>query len=120
MPTEFLNDLKRKRFLESFKRAGLSKSEAEVCVYAIQGFSSKEISEKLFVSVKTIKFHFTNIFKKLKIFNRSQIIWRVYPLNKLVSQDFRKLEIGQKLKNRYGLPYSILFKGKNQKTFASK
>ena len=76
MSLEFLSEVKRKRFLESFKNAGLFKTEAEMSI------CNKEIAKKFYVSQRTIKFHFTNIFKKLKIFNRSQIIWRVYPLNK--------------------------------------
>ena len=45
----------------------LSKSEREVYNYLLQGLSNKDISSKLYVTEKTIKFHLTNIYKKFNV-----------------------------------------------------
>ena len=52
----------------------LSKSEENVVTYLKQGYSNQEIANKLFLSVKTIKFHLTNIFKKYDVKSRSELI----------------------------------------------
>ncbi len=53
---------------------GLSHREAEVAEHLVQGLSNKEIGNQLFVTEKTIKFHLTNIYKKLGLKSRSQLI----------------------------------------------
>ena len=52
----------------------LSKREQEVADLVCLGLSNKEVADKLFVIEKTIKFHLTNIFRKLRIRNRIQLI----------------------------------------------
>ncbi len=61
----------------------LSPREAEVCFHTIKGLSNKEISEKLFISEKTIKYHVTAIFRKLAVKSRGQLIsgWYEKTLN---------------------------------------
>ena len=54
--------------------AGLTKSEIPVVELVIQGLRSKEVAALLFVTEKTVKFHLTNIYKRLGINNRSQLI----------------------------------------------
>lgn len=54
----------------------LTKSEAAVVAFILMGLSNKEIGEKLFVSVKTVKFHANNIYKKLGVKSRSELIAR--------------------------------------------
>jgi DNA-binding CsgD family transcriptional regulator len=55
---------------------GLSNREAEVAGEVAKGLSNKQAAANLFVTEKTIKFHLTNIYKKLDIKSRSQlIIW---------------------------------------------
>lgn len=53
---------------------GLSNREVEVVEKVAQGLSNKQAAERLFVTEKTVKFHLTNIYKKLKIVSRSQLI----------------------------------------------
>lgn len=53
---------------------GLSKREAEVAGIVIKGFSNKDIANQLFVTEKTVKFHLTNIYKKMGVKSRSQLI----------------------------------------------
>lgn len=59
---------------EDFKRKFLlSDREADVLWYLSKRYSNVEISEALFVSVNTVKFHIRNIFSKLEVKNRSEI-----------------------------------------------
>ena len=54
----------------------LSKRELEVLHWAKEGKSNWDISMILSISERTVKFHFSNIFKKLEVINRSQAIVR--------------------------------------------
>ena len=51
----------------------LSKREAEVGVLVFEGLTNREVANQLCVAEKTVKFHLTNIYKKLNISRRSQI-----------------------------------------------
>lgn len=53
---------------------GLSNREAEVAELVTQGLSNKEVAGKLFVTEKTVKFHLTNIYKKMNVKSRAQLI----------------------------------------------
>ena len=52
----------------------LTKMESKVIELIVGGFSNKEIANKLSISDKTVKAHLTNIFMKLNIENRYQLI----------------------------------------------
>ena len=52
----------------------LSKREYEVLVMMSKGFSNREIADKLFVSLNTIKTHTSNIYLKLNVKRRTQAI----------------------------------------------
>ena len=54
-------------------QAELSPREMEVLELASQGASNKEIADRLFVSVGTVKNHIHNILEKLHLKNRAQI-----------------------------------------------
>ncbi|WDD98801.1 MULTISPECIES: helix-turn-helix transcriptional regulator [Thalassomonas] len=54
----------------------LSARELEVLNWAKEGKSNWDISLILAISERTVKFHFSNIFKKLEVLNRSQAIAR--------------------------------------------
>lgn len=57
-------------------RKGLSYRESEVAELVAQGLPNAAVAEKLFVTEKTIKFHLTNIYRKLSLKSRAQlIIW---------------------------------------------
>ena len=43
----------------------LTKREIEVLTLVVQGNSSKEVADKLFVSKRTVDFHLANIYDKL-------------------------------------------------------
>ncbi len=52
----------------------LSKRENQVAEKVSEGLSNQSIADQLFISERTVKFHCTNIFKKLAISNRKMLI----------------------------------------------
>lgn len=50
----------------------LTKREIEVLMKVIEGKSSKEVADELFVSKRTVDFHLANIYEKLHVNNRVQ------------------------------------------------
>ncbi|MCX7912017.1 MAG: response regulator transcription factor [Dehalococcoidales bacterium] len=54
--------------------AKLTARELEILQLASRGLSNKEISEKLFISLRTVKAHMTNIFNKLGCSSRTDAI----------------------------------------------
>ncbi|XOV80819.1 MAG: response regulator transcription factor [Aestuariibacter sp.] len=52
----------------------LSHREMQVLQYLMQGKSNKSIADQLYLSERTIKFHCSNIYKKLNIDNRTNLI----------------------------------------------
>ena len=53
-------------------KAGLSEREQEILDLIAKGKTNIDIAEKLYVSVRTVKFHITSIFNKLHVTNRTQ------------------------------------------------
>lgn len=68
----------------------LSRSETAVVRAVIEGETNKEIANKLFVTEKTIKFHLTNIYQKLGVQSRAQLIVRYLKRNE-DENEFAKL-----------------------------
>jgi len=58
-------------FLKSFN---ITDRETEIIAHLLKGFTNKEISDKLFVSYKTIETHLSNIYRKTDVNNRIQLI----------------------------------------------
>ncbi|MCM3764114.1 response regulator transcription factor [Neobacillus niacini] len=52
----------------------LTEREKEVLLCLVQGMNNKEIAKTLFISDKTVKIHVSNIFKKLGVKSRSQVV----------------------------------------------
>ncbi|WP_168121159.1 response regulator transcription factor [Paenibacillus sp. HB172176] len=50
----------------------LTEREMDVLKRVAQGMSNQEIADELFIGVKTVKFHITNIFNKLQVDDRTQ------------------------------------------------
>jgi DNA-binding CsgD family transcriptional regulator len=55
-------------------KLNLSPSEERIASMVIEGLSNHEIGQKLFVTEKTVKFHLTNIYAKLGVQSRAQLI----------------------------------------------
>lgn len=78
---EKVKHAKGKKYKEE-KRV-LTVRELEIVQLIAKGRKNKEIAEELFLSEKTVKNHLTNIFKKLKLNDRTQVL--IYAItNKLV------------------------------------
>ncbi|UOE49973.1 LuxR C-terminal-related transcriptional regulator [Mucilaginibacter sp. SMC90] len=56
------------------EKLGLSKRELDVLQLMAQGLSNQEISERLFVSLNTIKTHSAKVFEKMEVKRRTQAI----------------------------------------------
>ncbi len=54
----------------------LTKREIEVLTLVIEGRSSKDIADTLYVSKRTVDFHLANIYEKLQVSNRVQAFRR--------------------------------------------
>ncbi len=63
------------------KKLGLSQREMEVLELLAEGYSNKEIGDKLFVSLNTIKTHISSIYQKLNVQRRTQAIQRARELD---------------------------------------
>lgn len=59
---------------QAFKQFKLSEREIEIVELIAEGFTSKEIAERLFISEHTVKTHRKNIFKKLDVKDSDQLI----------------------------------------------
>ncbi len=54
----------------------LTKRELEVLSLVIEGKSSKDVADALYVSKRTVDFHLANIYDKLQVSNRVQAFRR--------------------------------------------
>ncbi|WP_130736192.1 response regulator transcription factor [Flavobacterium sp. J27] len=52
----------------------LSNQEIKIKEYILNGKSNKEIAEELFISLNTVKTHISNIYNKLNVSNRKELI----------------------------------------------
>lgn len=66
-------DLKENKWQEA-KRGKLTHREKEILRYSGQGFTMKNIADKLGITLDTIKFHKKNIFSKLQVSSTSEAI----------------------------------------------
>ncbi|WP_027625719.1 helix-turn-helix domain-containing protein [Clostridium lundense] len=56
------------------QKYSLTKRELEITTLILEGYTNKEISNKLFISPHTVKTHIENIFKKVNVNNRISLI----------------------------------------------
>lgn len=63
---------KKDRNSDEYSENELTKREYEVIRLISKGYNNKEIAIELFISEKTVKNHVSNIFKKIKVTDRTQ------------------------------------------------
>jgi DNA-binding NarL/FixJ family response regulator len=73
-------NLANKSVRREFKLEPLPLTPAEERVFweVIQGFTNKQISERLFISPRTVQTHLSNILNKLNLENRTQLVRFAY------------------------------------------
>lgn len=52
----------------------LSQRELEVLTLLVEGMSTEQISERLFISYQTVRNHFKHIYRKLHVHSQSQAV----------------------------------------------
>lgn len=77
-----MSDQIARKVVQAFQQSGkssnetenLSEREAEILSYLSKGYHDKEIADKLFLSVKTVRTHLRNIYKKLHVRSRTEAV----------------------------------------------
>ena len=75
---------------EYLTTAGLTPRQIDVAALCLTGKPSKEMAATLFVTEQTIKFHLTDIYKKLKVKNRVQLFLQ---LQNYVVSDYLEVRV---------------------------
>src|SRR5262249_56265900 len=57
---------------DAVKAAGLTERETAILKALASGLSNKAIAKELWVAEQTVKFHLTNIYRKLDVANRTE------------------------------------------------
>ena len=69
------------------KKAGLTPSEERVLEALAKGLSNREIAQELWLTQQTVKFHLTNIYRRLGVTNRTEAVRYAYK-HRLVAHPF--------------------------------
>jgi DNA-binding CsgD family transcriptional regulator len=70
---------------ETIGRMGLTEREKEIAILLLHGESNKTISNKLHISEDTVKTHVKNIYRKLDVNNRVQLINTLMEKSKMIN-----------------------------------
>jgi DNA-binding NarL/FixJ family response regulator len=70
------------------RAAGLTEREISILKAVARGLSNDEIAKEFWVARQTVKFHLTNIYRKLSVRNRAEAIRHAYGLG-LIDQPLR-------------------------------
>jgi NarL family two-component system response regulator LiaR len=69
---KMMNRFRQPKQQQAALHEDLTDREMDVLKRVAQGMSNQEIADELFIGVKTVKFHITNIFNKLEVDDRTQ------------------------------------------------
>ncbi len=61
----------------------LTRREVEILTLVVEGHSSKDVADILFISKRTVDFHLDNVYGKLKVRNKMQALQRATKLGLL-------------------------------------
>jgi ATP/maltotriose-dependent transcriptional regulator MalT len=67
------------------KEVGLSERELTILAALGEGGSNKQIAKEFWLAEQTVKFHLTNIYRKLGVSTRTEALHRAYQLGLLES-----------------------------------
>lgn len=73
----------QKVYSKAFLKTDLTERELEVLALASEGLSNKEIADRLFISVPTVKTHLSNCYLKLNVKRRTQALLKAKELELL-------------------------------------
>ncbi len=74
------------------RAAGLSERELEIMRAVSAGLSNKAIAQKLWVTEQTVKFHLTNIYRKIGVSNRTEAArWALGKGLQVEAQEFKNV-----------------------------
>jgi DNA-binding NarL/FixJ family response regulator len=71
-PAAGVSDGHRRRDNVSADRADLTKREREILQLAAEGYSNAQLARMLWVTEQTVKFHLSNVYRKLSVSNRTE------------------------------------------------
>ncbi len=72
------------------KEAGLSEREVDILDALSRGLSNSAIGKELWIAEQTVKFHLTNIYRKLDVSSRIEAVRRAYELGLVESPIYNK------------------------------
>lgn len=64
---------------EFLKQNNLTESEIKVVLQVVKGLSNREVSTNNGITEKTVKLHLTNVYSKIGINSRAQLIVKLIP-----------------------------------------
>lgn len=70
----FILKMRNKESQSSFNEDDLSKQERNIRYLILEGKSNKEIANELFISLSTVKSHISNIYSKLRVSDRRELL----------------------------------------------
>jgi DNA-binding NarL/FixJ family response regulator len=73
-----IRELREVQFEKNCARFAITNKEKEIITLIEQGFTQKEISEKLYISEYTVNAHIKNIFSKVNVHNSLQMVHKIY------------------------------------------
>ncbi len=75
MTAKFIDHVRQgDTFIKETGKAKLTKRELEVLQAIVSGYTDRIIAESLYISEHTVKSHIKNIYRKLKVSSRSQVV----------------------------------------------
>lgn len=85
----------------------LTLREHEILHLIVKGNTNKQIAQKLFLELPTVKWHINRIYKKMGVRSRVQAILRARELNLIVSSEEIGLEIGEPTRTSIDVPTPV-------------
>jgi NarL family two-component system response regulator LiaR len=71
-PAGYLNGQQQRTGTMSADRADLTKREREILQLVAEGYSNAQLARMLWVTEQTVKFHLSNVYRKLNVSNRTE------------------------------------------------
>jgi DNA-binding NarL/FixJ family response regulator len=65
----------------NIRRFNLTKREEEISILTINGYSNREIADQLYISEQTVKEHISNIFQKLRVRKKIELVTKLLGSN---------------------------------------